>query len=98
MEKAKIQLFSEYAHKIKIKGNGTCINMVAKYFAHRPPPWPWSTGKNSTFAENRHVACQIKGNDECSNMQAHILSLHATSTHGMGSKHYFSESSHVHMK
>ena len=35
-----------------------------------------SNDKNSTFTELGHVAYQIKANDECSNMQAHILSLH----------------------
>ena len=32
-----------------------------------------SKGKNSTFSEYSHVAYQIKGNDECSNMVANIL-------------------------
>ena len=31
---------------------------------------------NSKFPEHGHVAYQIKGNDKCSNMQAHTLSLH----------------------
>ena len=41
---------------------------------------------------------KIKGNYECSNMQAHILSLHAPLTPGVGSKVkniFSSESSHV---
>ena len=60
----------------------------SKYFAHRPPPGTrgGSKGQNSTFSEHGHVAYQVKGNDKCSNMQAHILSLHAPSTPGVGSK------------
>ena len=54
-----------------------------------------SKGQNSTFSEHSHVAYQGKGNDTCSNMQAHILSLRAPSTPGVGSKHFFSESNHV---
>ena len=48
-----------------------------------------SKGQNSTFSEHGHVAYQIKGNDECSKMQAHILSFHIPSTPGVGSKHIF---------
>ena len=51
-----------------------------------PRIWGGSKGQNSTFSEHGHVAYQIKGNDECSNMQAHILSLHTLSTPGVGSK------------
>ena len=49
------------------------------------------------FSEHGHVAYQIKWNDKCSNIQAHILSLHTPSTPGVGSKvkTLFSESSHV---
>ena len=32
-----------------------------------------SIGQNSTFSEHGHVAYQIKGNHECSNMVANIL-------------------------
>ena len=52
-------------------------------------PWltrGWGRGQNSTFSEYGHVAYQMKGNDECSNMQAHILSLQAPSAPGVGSK------------
>ena len=45
-----------------------------------------SKGQNLTFSEHGHVAYQIKENDECSNMQSHILFLHTTLTPGMGSK------------
>ena len=49
------------------------------------------------FSEHGNAAYQIKWNRKCSNMQAHILSLHTPSTSGWGqrSKHLFSESSHV---
>ena len=47
------------------------------YFACRPlPPLTLgigSTGQNSTFLEYGHVAFQIKGNHECSNIVEHIL-------------------------
>ena len=32
-----------------------------------------SKGQNSTLSENGHVAYQINGNNECSNMVANIL-------------------------
>ena len=79
----------------------------SKYFAHIPLPGQFvcvwgggggSKGQNLTFLEYGHCAYQIKGNDACSNMKAHILSLHTPSTPGMGSKVktiFFSESSHV---
>ena len=78
----------------------------SKYFACRTPSNPHpptqgvgSKGENSTFSEHSHVAYQIKGNDECNNIQAYILSLHIPSTHGVGSKVktccFFSESIHV---
>ena len=49
------------------------------------------------FSESSHVAYQSKGIGAQSTTQAHILSLHTTSTQGMGSKGqiFFSESSHV---
>ena len=46
------------------------------YFTPTSPLLPPSTlglGQISTFSEHGHVAYQIKGNDECSNMQANIL-------------------------
>ena len=47
----------------------------SKYVAHRPSlPRPWgSKGQNSTFSQQCHVAYQIYGNHECSNMVANIL-------------------------
>ena len=48
-----------------------------KYFACRgPPPLTLrlgSKGQNSTLSEHGHVAYQIKGNHECSDMVADIL-------------------------
>ena len=38
-----------------------------------PPPDPRVKRSNLTFAEHDHVAYQIKGNRECSNMVANIL-------------------------
>ena len=60
----------------------------SKYFAHIPPPrtlgWvKWS--KFNFFLDHGRVTYQIKGNDEYSKMQAHILSLHVPSTTGVGS-------------
>ena len=62
-------------------------------FTRRPPP----PIENSTFSEHGHVTYQFKRDRKCSNMQAHILSLHTPSTPGMWSKvkTFFSESSHV---
>ena len=50
----------------------------SKYFARRPPPSPTALGmgfisQNSTFSEYGHVAYQVKGNHECSNMVAKNL-------------------------
>ena len=42
--------------------------------------------KNPLFSEYGHVAHQIKGNGECSNIQTNSLSLHAPSTAGVGSR------------
>ena len=74
----------------------------SQYFTHRTPSPPTlgvgSKGQNFTFSEHGHVAYQIKGDHECSNMQANSMSLHQPSTPGMGSKvniFFFSESSYV---
>ena len=65
-----------------------------KYSAHRPLLVSLG-GVKRFFSEDRHHAYQINGNVECSNMQAHILSKNAPSTHGVGVKgqNIFSESS-----
>ena len=49
--------------------------MLVKIFCPQIPPTPltWSIGQKSTFSEHGHVAYQIKGNHECSNMVANIL-------------------------
>ena len=71
----KIWMYDVMMH-IKLKEWG--INQYGrKHFALRYPPrplWLGSKGQNSTFSEHGHVAYQIKGGDECSNMQVHILS------------------------
>ena len=66
-------------------------------FAHRPPPQALGWGQKVNVHGHGHVAYQIKGKDECSNLQAHTLPLHALSTPGLGSKvkTFFSESSPV---
>ena len=58
-----------------------------------PPGWMKGVGQrqNSTFLEYGNVAYQIEWyqiiwNRECSNIQAHILSLHIPSTPGVRSK------------
>ena len=63
--------------------------MVANSLPIDPLPRPFrveSKGQNSTFSDHGHLAYQIKGYDECSNMQAHILSLHTPSNPGVGSE------------
>ena len=57
-----------------------------------------SKGQNSTLSENGHVAYQIKGNHECSNIVANILPADPTPTLEMGSigqNSNFSEHDHV---
>ena len=71
-----------------------------KYFACRPPPPPPTKRSNFHFSEHGHVAYQIKGNHECSNKLAYILSFpqSPTPTLGMGSigqKSTFSGHGHV---
>ena len=61
---------------------------------HSPDPGPGSKGQNSTVSEHGYAAYQIKGNGYCSNIQEHILSLHAPRTPG-GRRLFFSESIHV---
>ena len=76
---------------IKLKGI-TYTSTWVQLFCPKTPstdPGVGSKSQNSTFSEHGHGAYKIKGNDECSNMQAHILSFHAPSTPGLGSKHYF---------
>ena len=62
----------------------------SNFFGCRPDPLPLGGGgqevKIQLFSEHGHVAYQIKWNHDCSNMQAHILSLHTPSTPGVGSK------------
>ena len=48
----------------------------SKYFARShptPSPRHWDKNVKLTFAEHGHVAYQIKGNRECSNMVTNIL-------------------------
>ena len=50
-------------------------NQNVKFNFRQPPsPRPWgSKDWKATFLEHDHVAYQIKGNHECSNMVANIL-------------------------
>ena len=72
----------------------------SKYFALRPhPSRPRGWSKRSKFNFFRTWSCciSIKGYDECSNMQAHILSFQTLSRPlgwGQGQK-YFAESIHI---
>ena len=75
----------------------------SKYSGRRPPPPPptlgvESKGLNSTFSEHGHVAYQIKCNREYTNIQAHFLSLHSTSTLGFGSNYFFLKVGMLHIK
>ena len=82
----------------QIKGNDAYINMVANSFPISPLLGLGDGVKGQKFNFFRTWSCciQMKGNDECSNMQAHILSLHTQSTPGVGSKvKLFFESTHV---
>ena len=49
--------------------------MVANILPAEPRPdvGMGSIGQNSTFSEHGHIAYQIKGNHQCSNMVANIL-------------------------
>ena len=70
----------------------------SKYLARRRlTPRLGSKCQNETFSEHGYVAYQIKGNDKCRNMQAHILSLHTLGPFGWGQnvRIFFSESSYV---
>ena len=67
-QKVKIQLFQNMVIlHIKLKA---IMNAV---FCPQPSPDPRVKKSNLTFAEHDHVAYQIKGNRECSNMVANIL-------------------------
>ena len=61
-----------------------------KYFTRRPLPplqtlGTGSVGQNSTFTELVYIACQIKENDEYSNMVANILPAYPAPPFRMGS-------------
>ena len=60
---------------IKINGITNCSNMVANILPTIPPDprGIGSIGQKSTFSEHGHVAYDIKGNHEFSNMKANIL-------------------------
>ena len=63
---------------IKLNGIHEMQGHGSEYFSHRHPHAPdprgmGSIGQKSTFSEHGHVAYQIKGNHEFSNMEANIL-------------------------
>ena len=87
-QKVKIQLFQKNMVMLHIKLNAItkCSNMVVNILPATPPPPthppppppppPPTLGGNRSkfnFSEQFHVAFQIKGNHECSNMVANIL-------------------------
>ena len=59
--------------KIQLFQNMVILRIKLKACPHPPSPYPWVKRSNLTFAEHDHVAYQIKGNHECSNMVANIL-------------------------
>ena len=78
----------------------------SKYFACRPPP-PLTLGlgpkgQNSTLSEQGHVAYQIKGNHDCSNMVSTYFACRSPSPPkknigigSIGQNTTFSEHGHV---
>ena len=54
----------------------------------------WDRGENSTASEYGHVAYQIKGDDPCSNIVAHILPVYPL-PRSKGQNSAFSEHGHV---
>ena len=60
---AEIQLFQNMVMlHIKLKGNYTCMNMVANILPIDHLPGVGSKAQNSTFSQHGPVAYQIKGN------------------------------------
>ena len=59
--------------KIQLFQNMVILHIKLKACLHPPSPYSWVKRSNLTFAEHDHVAYQIKGNHECSNMVANIL-------------------------
>ena len=78
----KIQLFqNKVMMHIKFKRITDATSWKQIFSPILPPPLPplptlrvGSIGQNSTFSEHSHVAYQNKGNRQCSNMVANILS------------------------
>ena len=60
--------------------------MVANFLPVAPFPTLGVGSKGQPFSEHGNVAYQIKGNNQCINMQAHILSLYTSAIFGVGSK------------
>ena len=96
VKRSKFNLFQNMVMlHIKLNGitNAVCFMVANILPVGSPPPPPpplllgvGSKGQNSTFSEHSHVAFRVKWNRKCSNMQAHILSLHTPSAPGVGSK------------
>ena len=63
---------------IKLKKIAHASNMVANVNPQIPPDPGGGVDRSKVyFFQHGHVAYQIKGNGNCSNLQANILSLHS---------------------
>ena len=100
--KGQNSTFSDHGHvAYHVKWNHACSNNRVNILAADPSPLTLgveSKGLNSTFSEHGHVAYQIKWNRECTNIQAHFLSLHSTSTPGLGSNYFSLKVGMLHIK
>ena len=86
---------------IRLKGITNAAAWYQVFCQHTPPPPTLrmgSMGQNSTFLEHGHVAYQIEGNHECSNIIANILPADAQPHPGDEvNKSKFNFSEHVHV-
>ena len=78
--------FSEHGHVAYHKENQDCSNTVPKILpAYHPNPGDgFNRSKFNFFLEQGHVAYQIKGNHECTNMVANILPADPQYPHTLG--------------
>ena len=88
VKRSKINFFFYNTVMLQIKlnriKNAATWSQMSQFYPQTPPPpphththtltlWLESKGQNSTFSKHGHVANQIKGNHECSNIVANIL-------------------------
>ena len=78
----KIHFFSEHSN-VAYQMASRMQLLGSKYFASRSDP---GVGSKSIFSEYGHAAYEIKWSHKCSNMQAHILSLHTPRFLGWGQR------------